>query len=104
MSYTQFETGVFLALVQASNAEGAQGHAEGLAAARSVAPDAPEHLARSALESFAAQGLLIIGSKYLDGRTSVRITGQGYQAAERIRGQIAAQLAEAQAPPRKIGF
>jgi|GEM_PF-5749061 len=104
MSYTQFGTELSLALVRAYNGEGEQGCAKAMEAAGSVAPGTPEHLAHSAASSFASQCLLIIGSKHRDGRTTVRITGHGYQAAERIREQLAAQITEAETPPRRIGF
>jgi hypothetical protein len=100
MSYVQFETRFFLAVVQASNAGPQQGYAEAMEAARSVSPDTPEHIVGSAVKSLAERGWLTIASEYLDGRKIVRMTGEGYSAAEQIRTQIA----EDAAPPRKIGF
>ena len=75
---------LLLALVAASNLDAAQGHAEAMHGAGNLSPALPDHLARSAVQSFEAQELLFVRGQYLDGRVIVQITGRGYQTAERL--------------------
>lgn len=99
MTYSEFETRLFLALVDAS---GATNHEQCSAfeVANTVLPQAPDQWVRNAVKVYENNGWLNNISRPVEHGIYLTISGNGRRAVDNLRAQIAG----GDQPQRKIGF
>jgi len=99
MTYSEFETRLFLALVDASDAT-ERGQCEAFEVAKTVWSQAPDQWVRDAVMIYEQKGYTGLISRPVEGGISLTVSGNGRSAADNLR----AQIAEATKIRNKIGF
>jgi|SRR5450631_850645 hypothetical protein len=105
MSYAQFESALFVALVDAASANN-RWQVDVFPVADSLLPAVQEQWVFNAVTSYEGEELVFNVSRSLGpprdggGGIVLMITGKGQRTADAMKAQIAA----AQQPPRKIGY